>query len=251
MNVRLTLGLRSICIAWVRLADSFAAAAVVMLAILASLPLKAAEITDQRGKAVSVSVPAQRAVIFPPVLWNYMTVDGGAEHIVGSDKFVKRVVELGLLREIFPQALNLPDFSTNGTFQPNVEALLAAHPDVVFQWADRGEALYAPLERAGLPVLGLINHQTEQDQIDLIKLPGALAGKFETSDRIIAQQARLQSELDREVGSPDAGHRPKVLWIESLTPLMVIGNDGLTGAIDHWLRAAAMPAYDAKRRWVT
>src|SRR5580693_6101281 len=85
-------GPRLISAAWSRLANmadgsgavfgcmrihvaKFAAAA--MLAAIVSSPATAADITDQRGKTVSVHVPARRVVIFPPVLWNYMTVDGG------------------------------------------------------------------------------------------------------------------------------------------------------------------------------
>jgi len=68
-----------------------------------------------------------------------------------------------------------------GGFQPNVEELLKLRPDVVFQWADKGDDILAPMEQAGIPVIGL-TYGSQEDLETWMALMGDVLAKPERAE---------------------------------------------------------------------
>lgn len=113
-------------------------------------------LTDQRHKTITLAHPARRVVTIPmPAAAILVAVDQGPDHLVGMHNASWQAMKEGILGRIFPKALEIAHDVADNSFVPNVEAVLALRPDLVTQWADNGDQVIAPLENAGLPVLGL------------------------------------------------------------------------------------------------
>jgi iron complex transport system substrate-binding protein len=116
----------------------------------------AIRLTDQRNQRLILTHPARRVVTIPmPAASILIAVDQGPEHLAGMHDASWQAIDSGILGRIFPKALAIPHDVADNSFVPNVESVLALKPDLVVQWADDGDQVIAPLENAGLPVLGL------------------------------------------------------------------------------------------------
>ena len=82
----------------------------------------------------------------------------------------------GILGAIYPSALGIAHTVADDSFAPNVEAVLALRPDLVVQWGDMGAGLLAPLENAGLTVVGL-TYGTQNDIATWLTVFGAALGQ--------------------------------------------------------------------------
>lgn len=184
--------------------------------LLSSGVLAAAQgrtVTDQRGRTFTFAEPARRVVtIAIPLFWTYMTVDGTDAHIVGANPVASSQLRDGIAPRVFPRAGSIPtDITRGGTFTPNVEALLALHPDAVFQWADRGDALVDVLDRAGIVTLGVRNTNSESDVDGWIRMSGGVANRDARADSLIRwMQAGNRRYESLTSGIRDAD-RPRVL----------------------------------------
>lgn len=206
-----------------------------LLPLLASLGAQAeTAVTDQRGVTVPLALPAQRVVFIPPVMWTYLTVDQGSQHLVGTSAFARRVIQQGLLGERYPAAAELPDVTSNGFFAPNVEAILALHPDVIFQTSQIGADAYAPLEQLGLPVLAITGAHGEADFIRWTQLAGTVAGRDTAAQALVDRFERERARQEaRWAALPDAA-RPRVLQLMSIEPLRALaGGSAIDQAIRH------------------
>jgi iron complex transport system substrate-binding protein len=120
---------------------------------LGALPIR---LTDQRHQTITLAHPARRVVTIPmPAASILVAVDQGVDHLAGMHNASWQAMKAGILGRIFPAALDIPHDVADNSFVPNVEGVLALRPDLVVQWADDGDQVIAPLENAGLPVLGL------------------------------------------------------------------------------------------------
>ncbi|XSG84434.1 MAG: ABC transporter substrate-binding protein [Methylohalobius sp. ZOD2] len=204
------------------------------LAVAATSPIAATEITDQRGKTVELNTPAKRIVYIPPVMGTYLTVDRQSDHIVGTSAFAKRIIAQGLLNRIFPGTAKIPDVTRNGYFAPNQEALLATRPEVVFQTVQIGPEPYAQLEKLGLKVIGITGVHGEDDFITWTHLAGTVAGKAKMAEsltsRFEAERKRMDTMFE---GLPDK-MRPKVLHLMHVEPLRpAVGGSAYDQGIRH------------------
>src|SRR3546814_12730043 len=69
----------------------------------------------------------------------FIAIDGGAEKLAGRHEASKTAIAESVLGAFFPDAQDVRSDVVGQQFVPNVEALLAADPEVVFQWANPGE----------------------------------------------------------------------------------------------------------------
>ncbi len=175
-------------------------------------------LTDQRGKGVTITAPAQRVVTFNSVLWLYLTMDQGAGHVAGTSAVTRKIVADGLLAEIYPAATRIPDqVARDLVGTPNMEAILRLSPDVVFQWTGRNDdALIAPLELAGIPTIGLRQTQGEADFFSTAAMVGRVAGQDRRADWLLARYRAHYADLDLAVGplvrEPDTRQGVLYLW---------------------------------------
>lgn len=171
----------------------------------------AVTLTDQRGKTLHLPHPARRVVTLPmPAAAILIAVDQGVDHLVGMHDASWLAIKDGVLGQLFPQALAVAHDVANNDFVPNVESVLALHPDLVVQWADAGAGIITPLENAGLPVLGL-TYGTQQDLTTWINLFAAMLGKPQRArelNSLTAQRLQLAKRVGRHAPRP----RPSILY---------------------------------------
>ncbi len=196
-----------------RLRCAAAALGLLIPAMAAARQTTGATFTDQRGKTFTFTQPAQRVVtIAIPLFWTFMTVDGSESRVVGANSVAAAQMKDGIVARVFPRAAAVPTTITRGgTFTPNIEALLALHPDAVFQWADRGDDLIGALDRAGLPAIGVKNTNSESDIETWIRMSGVVAGREARADSIIRWMQAGNHRFDSLTAPIPPKDRPRVL----------------------------------------
>jgi len=205
---------------------------------------------DQRGQPVTVAAPAARVVTFNSVLWLYLTIAGDTRPIAGASASTVRTVTSGLLDRVFPDAARIPTrVAADGFFLPNVEEILRLRPDAVFQWAGRNDPAYLdPLDRAGLPVIGLRQTRAEADYVSTARLVGAVSGRPDRAEELIERYRARAQALDAEVRAALAAGAPRrrVLYLWKSRPLVPIeGSNYFSELIE---RAGGRNVAEAVRR---
>ncbi len=178
-------------------------------------------VTDQRGETLTLDGPARRIVTLPmPAAAMVIAVDQGPQHLAGMHPSSLTAIEGEVMGEMFPRATRIATDVVGEEFAPNVESLLALDPDVVVQWGNRGSEVIAPMENAGLNVVGL-NYGTLEDVERWLQTFGTLLGRDERAQQMV-DYLRESAEQIRAAG-PEDGERPKILYFNRLA-------DGLTVA---------------------
>lgn len=194
-------------------------------------------VTDQRGTTLTFDRPVTRIVTLPmPAASLAIAVDVSADHLVGMHESSWTAIREGILGKIFPAATGIAHDVAGQDFTPNVESILALEPDVVVQWADEGAGIIAPLENAGLKVLG-VTYGTQEDLEAWTTLFAALLGKPARALEMIARSDEALAEVKARTAKV-AGASPTVLYFNRFAAgLKVAGpktyNDyyiGLVGA---------------------
>ena len=195
----------------------------------------AVSVLDQRGRRLTLAQPARRIVTVPmPAASLVVAVDQGPSHLVGMHKASWTAMRDGVLGEFFPEVLKVEHDIATTDFVPNVEGVLALHPDLVAQWGDQGAGLLAPLENAGLTVAGL-RYGRQEDLDAWVGLFATVLGREERGQRIssaiAASLAAVRAETPTRTGPP-----AKVLYFNRFADgLKVAGtgtyNDGYIGLV--------------------
>jgi iron complex transport system substrate-binding protein len=165
---------------------------------------------DQQGKMVTFDQPVTRVVTIPmPAASLLVAVDGGADHLAAMHNASWVAMRDGILGKIFPRALELPHEIATQDFTPNVESIRALNPDVVIQWSDA--QLVAPLENAGLKVIGLVNNGQQEDVDAWIAMFAAMLGKPERATEIKEHSDRELAEV-KKLAAGRNGTGPSILY---------------------------------------
>lgn len=182
-------------------------------------------VRDQRGQRITLAHPATRLVTIPmPAAAMLIAVDGTASHLVGMQSSSWAAMHEGILGQFFPEALSIAHNVADDSFAPNVESVLALHPDAVIQWGDEGTGITAPLQNAGLKVVGL-EYGTQADVYTWIGLFAALLGKPERAKVLNAAIAKHLTEMTA-VGRRAPQPAPKIVYFNQFTGgLKVAGNN--------------------------
>ncbi|MFE5072604.1 ABC transporter substrate-binding protein [Streptomyces halstedii] len=192
-------------------------------------------ITDQRGKKVSFDGPVTRiatAIIPSPSM--LAAVDGGYDRIVGINESTLTANRQGVFGTLFPASKTTTTIA-GADFVPNVETIMKLAPDVVLQWGDMGDEVIAPLESAGLKVIGL-TYGTQEMMETWITIFGTLLGKGERAtallDRMHDEDAKVRALVDpyRKAAAQ------KVLYLKAASDgyTTATGSDYMT----HWTELA-------------
>jgi len=169
--------------------------------------------TDDSGREVILSAPAQRIVSLAPNVTELLFAAGAGDHVVGGVAFSD-----------FPvKARDLP--SVGSYTDVDVEAVLALHPDLVVAWrsGNRPDQL-DQLARLGLPIYRTDPHALADIPAALRRL-GQLTGR---ADRAEAAAQTFETGLTDLAASHRDARRVSVFYQVWDAPLMTVGGD-------HWI----------------
>ncbi|MGH3505279.1 MAG: ABC transporter substrate-binding protein, partial [Nocardioidaceae bacterium] len=188
-------------------------------------PSSGVTLTDQRGKKLVLDHPVTRLLTIPmPAASIVIAVDKTSKHLVGMHDASWVAMKDGILGQMFPDALKIPHDVAGNDFAPNVESVLALKPEVVVQWANQGSGVIAPMENAGLDVLG-VTYGKQKDVATWLTLFATLLGKPERAKAMIA---KINTELKKvkSLTANVSGPAPKLLYFNRyIGGLKVAGPD--------------------------
>jgi len=170
-------------------------------------------LTDQRGVSVTIDGPVERLVTFPmPAAALFASVAGSAESLAAMHPSSRAAIAEGILGTIFPEALEVETgITSGGVFAPNVEALLNLDPDLVVQWAGRGDELLEPMEAVGLPVIGL-TYGTQEDTETWVRTLAAAIDEPGRADLIIGRHSEAIEQITARAAELPEDERVSALY---------------------------------------
>ncbi|AQZ51369.1 ABC transporter substrate-binding protein [Martelella mediterranea] len=172
------------------------------------------EMTDQAGREVRLEGAAERVASIPmPMASTLIAIDGGVEKQVGMNPVAKQAVLEGILGKIYPEAVNIPSDITAPNFIPNVEELAATNPDLVVQWADRGDDLVDPITNAGLTAM-LISYGTEEKTREYMTMSAKAMGREDRIGPLIEWREDVASDVAGKASAIADAEKPKVLYLQ-------------------------------------
>jgi iron complex transport system substrate-binding protein len=153
-------------------------------------------VMDMNSRRIPLAPPAQRVIILPPILSDYLTIDKGSDHVVAGSKPNITSARLGLTGKLYPNVLRLP--ITGPTVDPSdPEIIMRLKPDAVLAWSQFSESL----KMIGLTSLVLVK-PTQGDvkgQRKKWQLIGKVAGKDERADKLwqryMIKRATIRNEI--------------------------------------------------------
>ena len=163
---------------------------------------------DDFGDTITVGAPPTRIVSLNPATTELLFALGAGSRLVGRTHWDEWPAE----------ALAIPDMGPG--VRPNVEAVLAARPDLVVLYASADNRSAATrLRAAGIRTLSL-----KVDRIEHFERSAAILG------RILGDTARartvadtVRATLDAVAERTKALARPRVLWPVDVAPVIAIG----------------------------
>ncbi|BGE87812.1 hypothetical protein Ms3S1_p10530 (plasmid) [Methylosinus sp. 3S-1] len=192
-------------------------------------------IKDMRGRDVTAAVPARHALIFAPVSWIYLTIDGDPGHIAAVSRPQSGENELsrGLLRRVFPSVRDLaraPTLGGDSVIPGDPEAILLTRSDAILSWS----WFAAPLLRIGAPLVQLDSRASgdvSQSVEHLWRLIGAIADRQERVNFLIRRHVAELDAFSKE--RAPAPVRRKVAYLFQIDPLiMAFGGTGINADLD-------------------
>ncbi|MGI6703692.1 MAG: ABC transporter substrate-binding protein [Clostridia bacterium] len=150
-----------------------------------TFPMK---ITDFEGREVTIQKPPERIVTLAPGVTEILFELGLGENVVGVTDF-----------DDYPEEVfSVPKV---GDFQgPNMEAITAQKPDIIFASTLSGKNSMEALQRLGIPVLVLEAKSIEQiyHSIDII---GKLTGNTAEGDALITDMKERMEDIQQRVSA--------------------------------------------------
>lgn len=165
-------------------------------------------VVDDMGRTTALAVPAERVVSLLPAFTETLFAIGAGPRVVGRSRF----------DEDPPAALDVP--SVGDGLGPNIEAVIAQHPDLVLIYkATANNDAVAQLERLGVAVVALRTDRLD-DVARVARILGRLTGTADSAE-VLAQGFALALDSARGVALPyDA---PSALILAWDQPPIVIG----------------------------
>ncbi len=216
-----------------RLRQTVATARIAACAIVAATSLCAAamadpgvQFKDQQGRDITLKKPAERVVTIPiPAASTFIAIDGKTDRLVGMHERSKTAIMDGILGKIFPKAKDIPSDIVGKGFAPNVEAILAVRPDLVFQWANLGDEVVKPMTNAGLTV-ATFNYGTEELSQGWISIMGTVLGRPEKAKALIDWHNAERAVLEKKMAGLPKNKKPRVLFFLRVLSELRVAGDG-------------------------
>jgi iron complex transport system substrate-binding protein len=194
---------------WPRLRALAALAAMCALAACErAAPVARSSVTDDFGDTITLAKAPRRIVSLVPNLTEILYAIGAGDRLVGRtsyDRIPARVVAV-------------PDLGPG--LRPNVEAVLAARPDLVILYGSQDNRDAARRLRAAGVMTASYKVDRVADFARVTEVLGRLTGDTAAARVTIDTVGRtLASTLERTVALP----RPKVFWFLWENPLLAVG----------------------------
>ncbi len=165
------------------------------------------------GQPVLISGTPRSVMVFPPVLWHYLTVDGSDAHVTAISGFLRDEVDATLLGTVFPGLRAKGVALTHiGAVPLGVEQVLLEQPDLVLTWSWFADEL------ANVRYPGLVRMEGDDTagMQTTYRLFGALTGRPEAAAALLARHAQAMDALGQAVPPPLPTQQPvKVAWMTS------------------------------------
>jgi len=169
---------------------------------------ESASVQDDFGDAVRIGEPPQRIVSLNPATTEILFALGAGSRLVGRSNF-----------DLWPDSARLVPGLGNG-IQPNVEAVLGTHPDLVLLYASQdNRPAAARLRAAGVNTFAVKNDHIS-DFRRTVEVLGAILRDSVRARIVIDSVFRT---LDRVRASTAGLPRPTVFWHIWDAPLITIG----------------------------
>lgn len=163
-------------------------------------------VVDDAGRDLRLPGPAQRVVSLVPSITELISAMGGADRLVARTAFDHDTLLSGLP-------------SLGRMLDPNLEALVALQPDVVFMDRDGGGGLATALEG-----LGISTYLADvQDLAGIYSTIGRVGRILGARTRAAALAADIRSELAEISARAPGGPAPTVLFLVWLDPIVTSG----------------------------
>jgi iron complex transport system substrate-binding protein len=180
-------------------------------------PPAAAGLTDDAGVALRLAAPPQRIVSLIPATTELAFALGAGDRLVGRTSWCD-----------FPaEAKAVPDLG-NG-IGPNIEAVVAARPDLVLLYKSGSNRSAADQLRSfGIPTLELATDRME-DFDRITRLLGSALGRREEAESLVVRTARDLEAASRPSDRLTA--RPSVFILAWDRPVMTLGRGSFLSEI--------------------
>ncbi len=166
------------------------------------------QVVDDAGDTVRLAEPAHRVVSLIPATTELLFAIGAGPRLVGRTAWC----------DYPPAAAQVPNLGDG--IRPNVEAIVAQHPDLVvlYRSAQNAEAASA-LRRLQIPVIQMsVDRLADVDRVSAML--GRLTGRVFSAD---SMASAFDSALARVTVNSDSASRPKVLILVWDQPPMTVG----------------------------
>jgi iron complex transport system substrate-binding protein len=171
----------------------------------------ALSVVDDAGDTVRLAGPAHRIVSLSPTTTEVLFAIGAGRQVVGRTRWC----------DYPPEAALVPNVGDG--LPPNIEAVLARHPDLVLAYrsAQNAEAL-RQLRSAGVAAVQLrMDHLADVPR--LARLLGRVSGRSGAGDSVAAAFDRAVLRLARRDSAQGMQVRPRVLMLAWDQPPITIG----------------------------
>jgi len=170
--------------------DSGASTPTVTAAAAVQYPLT---LTDSKDRSVTLSAAPQRITSLSPAATEILFAIGAGDQVAAVEKF----------SDYPPEAKTLPQLDA---YQPSVEAIAGAQPDLVLVYFDPGN-LVDGLERAGLTVIFLEPPTSVDGVLEQIRLLGQATGHPQEAEELVETMQQSIASIQERLADVEQGPR--------------------------------------------
>jgi len=182
-------------------------------------------LTDGKGRSVTLPAAPQRIASLSPAATEILFAIGAGDQVAAVDKFSD-----------FPsEAQALPQLDA---FQPSVEAIAGAQPDLVLVFFDPGN-LVDGLARAGVTVFFLETPTSVDGVLEQIRLLGEATGHLQQAEELVGEMQGRISVIEERLVDVQQGPR---LFHEVDNQLYTAGPNSFAGELYTILKAQNIAA---------
>jgi cobalamin transport system substrate-binding protein len=181
-------------------------------------------VVDETGRRVAVPINVQRVVSLAPNLTETIYALGLEDKLAGDTTYC----------DVPAAAKDKPH--VGGTTNPNLEAIVALHPDLVLATAINRWETVAELEKLGIAVYTLDPH-TVRETLESIVLLGDLMGAHEQGTALVAKLQTTLNDLQTHLRERPLVHVLFLVWDD---PPITIGQNTFIADALRWAGAESV-----------